>query len=142
MACRTTDGAVQIEALQESVHDEEYDYAGTPHLAHPELRGWIVELVSEVVRRATSRGLPPRVLEIGAGDGGLTEPLLARGFEVIGTEVSRPAIERLETAYGDNPRFTAVYAPDGETDAVQDEPFAVVISASVLHHVPDYLGLV
>ena len=55
----TKDGLVQIEALQESVHDEDYDYEGTPHLAHPELRNWIVELVSEAARRATSRGLLP-----------------------------------------------------------------------------------
>jgi SAM-dependent methyltransferase len=142
MACRTTDGAVQIEALQESVHDEEYDYAGTPHLAHPELRGWIVELVSEVVRRATSRGLPPRVLEIGAGDGGLTEPLLARGFEVTGTEVSRPAIERLQAAYGANSHFTAFYDPGGDTEDLEGGPFSAVVTASVLHHVPDYLSFV
>src|SRR5436190_1953618 len=119
-----TDDTAQIGTLQESVHDEDYDYAGTPHLAHPELRGWMVELVSEVVRRVTSRGLPPRVLEIGAGDGGLTEPLLARGFEVTGTEVSRPAIERLQAAYGANPSFKAVYDASGDTDDVEGGPFS------------------
>src|SRR5262245_59286822 len=98
MAPRVTDDDARIEALQESVHDEGYDYAGTPHLHHPELRGWIIDLASAVARRAVSRGLPPRVLEIGAGDGGLTEPLLARGFEVTGTEVSRHAIDRLQQA--------------------------------------------
>jgi SAM-dependent methyltransferase len=129
-------------ALQECVHDDAYDYAGTPHLAHPELRGWIIELVSEVAGRAVSRDLPPRVLEVGAGDGGLTEPLLARGFEVTATEVSRPAIERLEAAYGGNPRFKAIYDPDGDTGAVEEEPFTAVTTASVLHHIPDYLAFV
>jgi SAM-dependent methyltransferase len=129
-------------ALQEHVHDDDYDYAGTPHLAHPALRAWIVDLVCDVAQRAVTRGLPPRVLEIGAGDGALTEPLLARGFEVTATEVSRPAVERLEGAFGGNPRFTAVYDPAGETDEVEDEPFSAVLSASVLHHIPDYLGFV
>jgi SAM-dependent methyltransferase len=137
-----TDDAVQIEALQEGVHDEAYDYAGTPHLAHPELRGWIVDLVSEVAHRAVSRGLPPRILEIGAGDGGLTEPLLARGFEVTGTEVSRPAIERLQAAYGANPGFRAIYDAGGDTDDLEGGPFSVVVTASVLHHIPDYLSFV
>jgi SAM-dependent methyltransferase len=142
MACGVTDETAPVEALQESVHDEDYDYAGTPHLAHPELRAWIVELVSAVARRATSRGLPPRVLEIGAGDGGLTEPLLARGFEVTGTEVSRPAIERLQSAYGANPGFRAVYDAGGDTGDVKGGPFSAVVTASVLHHIPDYLSFV
>jgi SAM-dependent methyltransferase len=142
MGTGTTDGLVQIEALQESVHDEDYDYAGTPHLAHPELRGWIVELVSDVARRATTRDLPPRILEIGAGDGGLTEPLLARGFEVTGTEVSRPAIDRLQAAYGSNSRFRAVFDASGDTDDIEGGPFTAVVTASVLHHIPDYLSFV
>jgi SAM-dependent methyltransferase len=132
----------QIGALQERVHDDGYDYAGTPHLAHPELRSWIVDLVSEVVQRAVSRGLPPRVLEIGAGDGGLTEPLLARGFEVTATEVSRPAIERLESTFGGNPHLQVIFDAEGETDAVYGGPFSTILSASVLHHIPDYLAFV
>jgi SAM-dependent methyltransferase len=132
----------QIGALQEGVHDDAYDYAGTPHLAHSELRGWIVDLVAEVAHRAVSRGLPPKVLEIGAGDGGLTEPLLARGFEVTATEVSRPAIERLESTFGGNPHLNVVYDADGETDAVYGGPFSTVITASVLHHIPGYLPFV
>jgi SAM-dependent methyltransferase len=134
--------ATRIEALQERVHDGSYDYSGTPHLAHPELRRWIVELISEVAQRAVSRGLPPRVLEIGAGDGAITEPLLARGFEVTATDVSRPAIDRLERAFGGNGRFKAVYDAAGDTDEVEGGPFSAVFCVSVLHHIPDYLDFV
>jgi SAM-dependent methyltransferase len=137
-----TDEAPQIEALQEGVHDDAYDYAGTPHLAHPELRNWIVDLVSEVAQRAVSRGLPPRILEIGAGDGGLTGPLLARGFNVTATEVSRAAIERLESTFGRNPHLQVVFDEDGEADAVYGGPFSAILAASVLHHIPDYLSFV
>jgi 2-polyprenyl-3-methyl-5-hydroxy-6-metoxy-1,4-benzoquinol methylase len=132
---------VQLKAamaeLQESVYDGRYDYAGDPHLAHPELRSWIVDLVSAVTRRVVSRDLPPRVLEIGAGDGGFTEPLLARGFEVTATDVSRGAIERLEGTFGGNRNFKAVYDPAGDA-LVADGQFSVVVCASVLHHMPDY----
>jgi phospholipid N-methyltransferase len=128
--------------LQEGVYDLRYSYAGDPHLAHPELRGWIVDLVTGAAQRATSRGLPPRVLEIGAGDGGLTEPLLARGFEVTATEVSRHAVERLLAAYGDNPRFQAVHDASEDTSGVNGGPYAAVVCASVLHHIPDYLSFV
>jgi len=61
---------------------------------------------------------------------------------VTGTEVSRPAIERLQAAYGANPRFRAVYDADGDTDDVEGGPFSAVVSASVLHHIPDYLSFV
>ena len=132
----------QMGKLQEEVYGEGYDYAGDPHLAHPELRAWIVHLVSDVSQRATSRGLPPRLLEIGAGDGGLTEPLLARGFEVTATEVSRHAVERLRAAFGGNPRFNAVHDAAEDASAVEGGPFAVVLCASVLHHIPDYLSFV
>lgn len=128
--------------LQERVYDDAYDYAGDPHLAHPELRRWVLELVSGVAHRAVSRGLPPRVLEIGAGGGGFTEPLLARGFAVTATEVSRPAVVRLEETFGDNPRFKAVYDPTEDASGVLGEPFSVVLCASVLHHIPDYLAFV
>jgi SAM-dependent methyltransferase len=127
--------------LQELVYDGRYDYAGDPHLAHPELRSWIVQLVSAVTQRVATRNLPPRVLEIGAGDGGLTESLLARGFDVTATEVSSRAIKRLEDAFGRNPNFKAVYDPVGDARVV-DGRFSVVVCASVLHHMPDYLSFV
>jgi SAM-dependent methyltransferase len=127
--------------LQELVYDGRYDYAGDPHLAHPELRSWIVDLVSAVTHRVASRDLPPRVLEIGAGDGGLTEALLARGFDVTATEVSSRAIKRLEDSFGGNPNFKAVHDPVGDASVV-DGRFSVVVCASVLHHMPDYLSFV
>jgi 2-polyprenyl-3-methyl-5-hydroxy-6-metoxy-1,4-benzoquinol methylase len=137
--------AAQVNArmveLQERVYDGRYDYAGDPHLAHPELRSWIVDLVSAITQRVGSRNLPARVLEIGAGDGGLTESLLARGFEVTATEVSRGAIERLESTFGGNPNFKALYDPTGDA-GVADGRFSVVVCASVLHHMPDYLAFV
>ena len=128
--------------LQEGVYDHTYSYSGDPHLAHPELRAWIVQLISEVAQRAVSRGLPPRLLEIGAGDGGLTEPLLARGFEMTATEVSAHAVERLETAFGGNPRFKVVHDEAEDASEVGGGPFSAVLCVSVLHHIPDYLTFV
>ena len=84
----------------------------------------------------------PESWRSGPATAGSTEPLLARGFEVTGTEVSRAAIERLHAAYGANSRFKAVYDASGDTDDVQGGPFTAVVTASVLHHIPDYLSFV
>jgi SAM-dependent methyltransferase len=137
-----TDQGSRLGELQEGVYDGAYRYADDPHMAHPELRAWIVDLVTGAAQRATSRGLPPRVLEIGAGDGGLTEPMLARGFEVTATDMSRHAVERLEASFGGNSGFTAVHDPAGDASGVDGGPFAAVVCASVLHHIPDYLSFV
>jgi phospholipid N-methyltransferase len=136
------DQTIQMGELQEGVFDDSYSYSGDPHLAHPELRGWIVQLVSDLVERTGERGLPPRVLEIGAGDGGFTEPLLARGFEVTATEVSRPAVEKLQETFGGNPRFEAVHDEAEDASGVSGGPFSVIFCASVLHHIPDYVSFV
>jgi phospholipid N-methyltransferase len=128
--------------LQEGVFDDSYGYEGDPHLAHPELRAWVVGLFTEAVQHAVARGLPPRVLEIGAGDGGITEPLLARGFEVTATEVSRHAVERLQAKYGANNRLTVVHDEAEDASGVEGGPFSVALCASVLHHIPDYLSFV
>jgi SAM-dependent methyltransferase len=135
-----TEQAIRLGELHEGVYDDAYRYADDPHLAHPELRGWIVHLVTGVAQRAVSKGLPPRLLEIGAGDGALTEPLLARGFEVTATDVSQHAVDRLQEAFGDNPRFNAVYDAAEDASGVDGGPFAAVVCASVLHHIPDYLS--
>lgn len=137
-----TDQTIQVGELQEHVFDDAYSFIGDPHLSHPELRAWIVRLASEAAERAVARRLPPRLLEIGAGDGGLTEPLLARGFEVTATDVSRHAIERLRLAYGGNSRFRAFHDEAEDASGVNGGPFSVVLCASVLHHIPDYLSFV
>jgi SAM-dependent methyltransferase len=128
--------------LQERVYDDSYNYAGDPHLAHPDLRACIFDLTVDTAERAVARRLPPHVLEIGAGNGELTERLLARGFEVTATEVSRRAVERLEAAFGRNPNFTALHDPVGDAAAVATGPFCMIVCASVLHHIPDYLQFV
>jgi SAM-dependent methyltransferase len=133
---------IEMGELQEGVFDGNYGYAGDPHLAHPELRAWIINLLADVIERTTVRGLPARVLEIGAGGGAFTEPLLARGFEVTATEVSGPAVDRLRATFGGNPCFDVFLDEAEDASGVPGGPFSLVFCASVLHHIPDYLSFV
>lgn len=90
----------------------------------------------------TRRGLDPTVLEIGAGHGGYTEPILAAGGRVTATEMSRASIARLEGRFGTNEYFRSVFDPDGSLAVLGDDQFSLVLCSSVLHHIPDYLGTV
>jgi SAM-dependent methyltransferase len=91
---------------------------------------------------AADRGLPLTLLEIGAGHGGYTEMALAAGCTVTATETSRPSVERARTRFRSNPGFSAFFSPDGTLDVLGDSTFSLVLCASVLHHIPDYLAFV
>jgi len=128
-----------IQELQELAYGKGYDYrSGAPHLKHPRLYDWFSVLLREELRHVSALDLPMTVLEVGAGDGAFVEPLLATGASVTGTEMSRSSIEMLETRFGSNPSFDAVFDPDGSLASVGDHRFAIILYASVLHHIPDY----
>ena len=126
------------QALQESYYDENVDYrVGSPHLTHWALYERLVRTVRTCIGDLHAAGLPLDVLEIGAGHGGYTEPVLAAGCRVTAVEASRPSLAVLERRYGANPGFTAVFDPDGTVEGV-DGTFSLILLVSVLHHIPDY----
>ena len=95
-------------------------------------------MVRNSIGHLHAAGLPLDVLEIGAGHGGYTEPVLAAGCRVTAVEASRPSLAVLERRYGANPGFTATFDPDGALDRV-DGSFSLILIVSVLHHIPDYV---
>lgn len=134
---------MNVQDLQERTFDATYDYrAGSPHLAHRQLYDPLVAHVLSRLRDVADRGLSPTVLEIGAGHGGYTEPVLAAGGRVTATEMSRPSLARLEDRYGTNQNFRGRFDPDGSLEVLGEERFSLVLCASVLHHIPDYVSFV
>lgn len=129
--------------LQEEFYDEASDYfPGSPHLRHRALNRALLELTFGATDAAAKRGLPSDLLEIGGGDGSITEPLLARGLTVTSTEMSLASVERMQERFQPNDRFHAVHDADGSLGALGDERFSSVLFASVLHHIPDYLATI
>ncbi len=71
-----------------------------------------------------SHGSPGcRVLEVGCGDGALTERLAADGFDVLGIDPNGP----------DGPRFVRSTIEEYESDL----SFDVIVSSVAMHHVGD-----
>lgn len=132
-----------MQELQELAYGKGHDYRiGAPHLKHPRLYDWFSHTLREGLRHVRGLDLPMTVLEVGAGDGAFVEPLLATGASVTGTEMSRSSIHMLKARFGSNPAFEAVFDPDGSLASLGDRRFAVILYASVLHHIPDYLTAV
>ncbi|MGO9150254.1 MAG: class I SAM-dependent methyltransferase [Acidimicrobiales bacterium] len=126
--------------VQEQFYREDFDYRrGGPHLLHSWLYERLVRLLRDELVSISGKGLPPTVLEIGAGHGGYTEPVLAAGWEVTGVETSRPSLRTLQERFARNDRFHPVYSEDGSLGSVGEE-FSMVLGVSVLHHIPDYLS--
>lgn len=130
-----------MQRLQEAGFSKEYDYRiGSPHLRHWILYDQLVSQLRTTVQRLDQKGMPLTVLEIGAGHGGYTEVALALGCRVTATEMSRPSLERLQERFGTNQNLSARLDDDGTLDALGSERFALILAASVLHHIPDYRG--
>ena len=125
--------------IQESGHPAGHDYrAGSPHLAHWHLYQRLLGELRGVLDALRARGVSWSVLDVGAGHGSFTEPLLAYGSSVTATEMSTPSLEAIRAKYGGNDRFTAVLDAEGPFAALEGRTFGLVLFASVLHHIPDY----
>jgi SAM-dependent methyltransferase len=74
----------------------------------------------------------PRVLNIGAGQGSFTRLLESRGFEVVSSDVTEPALEVLRTRVrGD------VVSADMTELPFADDSFDAVVAGEVIEHIQD-----
>lgn len=124
---------------QELVFSRDHDYRQSPHAKHLHLYEKLLSELRSAMRNTADRGLQEALLEVGAGQGIFVEPALAYGYDVTASEMSRPAVERMQDRYGQNASFEAVFDPDGDLTPLAGRRYSVIFYASVLHHIPDYL---
>jgi phospholipid N-methyltransferase len=137
------DNMDDMQCIQELGHSADHDYrVGSPHLKHWKLHERLVSAAKTALADVVERNLPRTVLEVGAGHGGFTEPILAAGFDTTVTEMSRPSLVQLKMQFALNPGFCAVFDPDGSLGALGTRRFAVILYSSVLHHIPDYISAI
>jgi SAM-dependent methyltransferase len=130
-------------SLQDAGHPEGHDYeVGSPHLAHPRLRNWVVGTIRGAIADLFRRKGSVRVLEIGAGHGAFTDHVLAAGASVTVTEMSRASADLLRSRFAHNPAASVEFDATGELDALRGQQFDLILCTSVLHHIPDYLAAI
>ncbi|MEM6364428.1 MAG: class I SAM-dependent methyltransferase, partial [Planctomycetota bacterium] len=91
--------------------------------------------------------LGPRVLDGGRGPGAIAIEICSRhdSVEVMAMDASQEMLDlaRFEIeAAGLNDRITLIHDNAAEVDCVQDDLASTVISNTVLHHIPEPIGLV
>jgi hypothetical protein len=141
MGTEPTDRPPTIQQIQETGHPRGHDYrSGSPHLEHRHLYEHLVGRVRALVHELVVPSYQVSVLDVGAGHGSFSGPLLGMGCRVTATEMSRPSIDHLLTTYANDSNFSAVLDIDGDLEVLGDRRFSLLLYASVLHHIPDYVG--
>ena len=103
-------------------------------------------LYDRAIAQARKQSPVPRVVDIGAGSGISTLPLLERDCRVIAVDVAGEGLQRLKKRAGDSAdRLETVTSDGGDfliNRAAEGETFDVVLCRAMLHHIPDYLDLI
>jgi len=81
-------------------------------------------------------------LDVGAGTGNLTGKLLQMGYHVTAMDISAEMANILKKKYATNlgSKLTVINSPVEELE-FKPETFDLITSYSVLHHLPDYTGV-
>ena len=108
-----------------------------PEIFNPVEQARLREALALAADAVTTGAAAPRALDFGCGSGNVTAHLVALGLRVTAADVSPEFLRRVAE------RFDVELLPLNGIDlaGVGDATFDLVAAYSVLHHVPDYLGV-
>jgi ubiquinone/menaquinone biosynthesis C-methylase UbiE len=104
------------------------------------------ERLGEALRKAAEAvrtgAEPVHALDYGCGSGNLTGHLIELGIETVSADISEGFLDLIKGNFS-RTGLSDVLAINGkDLSGVEDARFDLVATYSVLHHVPDYLGIV
>lgn len=100
------------------------------------------ERLRKSLAAAVSAANAKSAFDIGAGTGNVTRHLLDFGLHVTAGDVSPGFVQILKDKFSGSGNFEAVSLNGTDLRDIADSSFDLTLVYSVLHHVPDYLGLV
>jgi SAM-dependent methyltransferase len=128
----SNDRMLAADSAQDSV------WKGMPAGSEPpdaELRGEF--LLAHVAARARELGAPPRVLDVGCGEGYFTARLARAGAVALGVDVSAEALRRARSRH---PQLQLQAIDAGGEWPLADASFDLVWAGEVIEHVADTAG--
>lgn len=134
----------------EKYNKEHYDsltageyFQGAPHLKHKSIATLYTDLLEEAFAAVSNSNTGQiRVLDIGAGDGSATIPLLMRGASVLAVDISEQQLTQLRDKCKGLPGRLEVRCADIDAVLNEDKHYDIIVANSLLHHIPDYSDLV
>lgn len=116
---------------------------GAPHIKHSSLRTLYSALLVQIFDSAKEYTHTPSILDLGAGEGSITRPFLQLGAKVVAVDISSNQLAALKNKCAQFGDMLTVRCEDiNETLKDKSEKYDVVVVNSLLHHVPDYLGMI
>lgn len=122
--------------------DERRYVNGAPHLKHESVGAIYRELVARSVAQIGRDPKEISVLELGAGSGLGSLAWLALGVNLTAVDSSEPMLAAFaKRAASTGSRVTTTVSDVHDYLTSSEDRFDIVTHVSMLHHVPDYLGL-
>jgi ubiquinone/menaquinone biosynthesis C-methylase UbiE len=116
---------------------------GAPHIKHASLRKLYGKLVVKIFDSAKKHSKTPRVLDLGAGEGSVALQFLELGAKVVAVDISNSQLDALKTKCEHLGYMLEVRCEDiNDTLRDKSEKYDIIVINSLLHHVPDYLGMI
>ena len=113
-------------------------WEGVPEgLDPPDLELRLAFLLGQVEAAGAARRSPPRVLDVGCGEGRFTAELARRGFAVVGVDVAE---EPLRRARAREPGLELRIVPAEGRWPLADASFDLVWAGETIEHVADTVG--
>jgi 2-polyprenyl-3-methyl-5-hydroxy-6-metoxy-1,4-benzoquinol methylase len=113
-------------------------WEGVPEgLDPPDLELRLAFLLGHAEAAGAARGSPPRVLDVGCGEGRFTAELARRGFAVVGVDVAE---EPLRRAHAREPALELRIVPAEGRWPLADASFDLVWAGETIEHVADTVG--
>lgn len=97
---------------------------------------------NHVIDAVKAGGSSLKALDVGCGSGNLTRHLIDLGVYTVSADVSAKFLELIEHKFSSTGLSDVLKLNGNDLANVEDGMFDISVAYSVLHHVPDYLGLV
>lgn len=123
-------------------YDDRTYINGAPHIKHASIGAIYRSMVDEAIRDVGAAPQEVSVLELGAGNGLASGAWLERRVRITAVDSSEPMLREFQER-GSQAGFRVETIVADALDFLQstDRRFDIVTHVSMLHHVPDYLGL-
>jgi ubiquinone/menaquinone biosynthesis C-methylase UbiE len=83
-----------------------------------------------------------KTLDFGAGTGNLTRHCIGMNLDVTAADVSEKSLEIIKEKYPENDNLTVELLNGVDLSNFKSDTFDLIVTYSVLHHVPEYLAII
>jgi SAM-dependent methyltransferase len=126
----------------EALSPEQY-FEGATQISHRKVWDLYNSLLTRVVNNARLLHSDIRVLDLGAGEGTVTQQMVQLGCRVTAVDISANRLTTLsERCRQHREALTTVCSDVLPYVTTTSDKFDIIIASAFLHHVPDYLSLI